>query len=485
MEYESVIGLEIHAELNTESKMFCGCGTHFGEAPNTQTCPVCLGLPGSLPVANAKAIEYVIKSGLAVGCGINLYSIFHRKNYFYPDMPKDYQISQYDQPLCINGFIDLDMNDYQTRIGITRIHLEEDTGKLIHIGGAGRIAGAKYSLVDFNRAGVPLMEIVSEPDIRTPEEAKAYAQKLRAVLITLGVSDCSMEKGSMRVDANISIRPKGSTGLGVKTELKNLNSFRSLQRALAYEIERQAKALNEGKPEEIVQETRHWDEAKGATSTLRTKEYAHDYRYFPDPDLVPMEFDIAYIDFLRSQLPELPNERKQRFIKEYGLPVHEANLLTESKAMGDFFEETAKLYKGDPKAVANWMLGDMSYYLNTEGLEIDETAVTPKHLAELLKLIDKGVISGKIAKEIFPEMFETGKLPQVIVEEKGMTQISDEAEISKIIDMVLEENTSTVEEYRAGKDKAFGFLIGQAMRLTRGRGNPQLINRLLREKLQA
>lgn len=485
MEYESVIGLEIHVELATESKMFCSCSTLFGEAPNTQTCPVCLGMPGSLPVANAKAVEYVIKSGLALGCDINLYSLFHRKNYFYPDMPKNYQISQYDQPLCVNGHIHLDMDDYQTRIGITRIHLEEDTGKLIHVGGAGRIAGAEYSLVDFNRAGVPLMEIVSEPDIRTPEEAKAYAQKLRAILLSLGVSDVSMEKGSMRVDANVSVRPRGSTDLGIKTELKNLNSFRSLQRGLAYEIERQIRALKEGRPEEIVQETRHWDESRGVTSTLRTKEYAHDYRYFPDPDLVPMEFTVEYIDHLRSQLPELPDERKQRFIVDYSLPVHDASLLTSSKAMADFFEETVKLYKGDPKAVANWMLGDMSYYLNTEGLEIDETAVTPKHLAELLKLIDKGVISGKIAKEIFPEMFETGKLPQVIVEEKGMTQISDEGEIARIIDLVLEENASAVEEYRSGKERAFGFLVGQAMRLTRGRGNPQLINKILREKLQS
>jgi aspartyl-tRNA(Asn)/glutamyl-tRNA(Gln) amidotransferase subunit B len=482
MEYESVIGLEIHVELDTESKMFCACSTRFGERPNTQTCPVCLGMPGSLPVPNKKAIEYVIRSGLAIGCEISLYSQFHRKNYFYPDMPKDYQISQYDKPLCLGGHVDLDMDTYETRIGVTRIHLEEDTGKLIHVGGAGRIAGAEYSLVDFNRAGVPLMEIVSEPDITTPEEAKAYAQKLRAILISLGVSDCNMEKGSMRVDANASIRPKGATELGVKTELKNLNSFRSLLRALAFEIERQKKAIAEGEP--IVQETRHWDESKGVTSTLRTKEYAHDYRYFPDPDLVPVEFEIVWIEGLRATLPELPDERKQRFMAQYGLPPHDANLLTESKAIGDFFEETVALYKGDPKAISNWILGDIMYYLNTESLEIDETAVTPKHVAELLKLIDQGTISGKIAKEIFPEMFDSGKLPHVIVEEKGITQISDESEIEKIIDMVLEENASAVREYHEGKERAFGFLVGQAMRLTKGRGNPQLINRLLREKLQ-
>ncbi|MBE0447005.1 MAG: Asp-tRNA(Asn)/Glu-tRNA(Gln) amidotransferase subunit GatB [Actinobacteria bacterium] len=481
MEYESVIGLEIHVELDTESKMFCNCSTRFGEEPNTQTCPVCLGLPGSLPVANEKAIEYVIKSGLAIGCDISLYSQFHRKNYFYPDMPKNYQISQYDLPLCINGHVDLDMDDYETRIGVTRIHLEEDTGKLIHVGGAGRIAGAEYSLVDFNRAGVPLMEIVSEPDIRTPEEAKVYAQKLRAILISLGVSDCSMEKGSMRVDANVSIRPKGSTEFGVKTELKNLNSFRSLQRALTYEIERQKKALEEG--EVIVQETRHWDESKNRTSILRTKEYAHDYRYFPDPDLVPMQFDSSWIESLKAEIPELPDERKQRFIRRFGLPAHDANLLTATKAMGDFFEEAVSIYAGDPKAISNWILGDLSYYLNTENLEIDESAITPKHIVEMLKLIDNGTISGKIAKEIFPEMFETGKMPQAIVEERGMTQISGEDEIAKIIDTVLAENAAVVQEYREGKERAFGFLVGQAMRLTKGRANPQLVNKLLREKL--
>lgn len=482
MEFESVIGLEIHVELDTESKMFCGCSTRFGEEPNTQTCPVCLGMPGSLPVANKKAVEYVIRSGLAVGCDISLYSQFHRKNYFYPDMPKDYQISQYDMPLCLSGQVELDMDDYKTMIGITRIHLEEDTGKLIHVGGAGRIAGADYSLVDFNRAGVPLMEIVSEPDIRTPEEARAYAQKLRAILITLGVSDCSMEKGSMRVDANASIRPKGQAEFGVKTELKNLNSFRSLQRALAYEIERQKRAIEDGEP--IVQETRHWDEAKGITSTLRSKEYAHDYRYFPDPDLVPMEFKASWIEELHYQLPELPDQRMQRFIREYALPAHDAHLLADNKAMGDFFEEAVSLYRGDAKAVSNWLLGDIAAYLNTENVEIDEVAVTPKHLSELLKLIDKGTISGKIAKEVLAEMFEVGKLPQVIVEEKGMTQVSDEAEIARIIDLVLEENAAAVAEFKEGKERAFGFLVGQAMRLTKGRGNPQMINKLLRDKLQ-
>jgi aspartyl-tRNA(Asn)/glutamyl-tRNA(Gln) amidotransferase subunit B len=390
-------------------------------------------------------------------------------------MPKNYQITQYDKPSTINGFVEFEFKGGISRVRITRAHLEEDVGKNFHF--------ERNSGVDFNRAGVPLMEIVSEPDIRTPEEAKAYAQKLRAILVTLGVSDCNMDKGSMRVDANVSIRPKGQVEFGTKSELKNLNSFRSLQRALAFEIERQTKALVEGRPEELIQETRHWDESKGMTSSLRSKEYAHDYRYFTDPDLVPMEFQTVWVESLRAKLPELPDQRKERIMRSYDVPEYDANLLTETKAMADFFEEAVKLYGGEPKAVGNWMLGDILFYLNAEGLEIDEVAVTPKHLAELIKLIDKGIISGKIAKEIFPEMFETGKLPHVIVEEKGMTQISGEDEISKIIDMVLEENPAVVQEYREGKDRAFGFLVGQAMRLTKGRGNPQLINKLLRDKL--
>ncbi|MBS3910210.1 MAG: Asp-tRNA(Asn)/Glu-tRNA(Gln) amidotransferase subunit GatB [Actinobacteria bacterium] len=481
MEFESVIGLEIHVELDTESKMFCGCGTRFGEAPNTQTCPVCLGMPGSLPVPNKKAVEYVIRTGLAIFCDISLFSQFHRKNYFYPDMPKNYQISQYDTPLCIDGHVDLEMEDYATTIGVTRIHLEEDTGKLLHIGGAGRIAGADYSQVDFNRAGVPLMEIVSEPDIRTPEEAKAYAQKLRAVLVSLGVSDCNMDQGSMRVDANISLRPVGQEEFGVKAELKNLNSFRSLQRGLAYEIERQTKALENG--EAIVQETRHWDETKNTTSTLRTKEYAHDYRYFPDPDLVPMEFDPEWIEGLRAELPELPDERKERYMSDFGLPAHDANLLVETKATGDFFEAAAALYGGDAKIISNWILGDLTYYLNAENVEIDASEIKPAHLVEMVELIDDGTISGKIAKEIFSEMFKTGKLPKAIVEEKGMTQISGEDEIAKIVDDVIAQNPDAVREFHDGKERAFGFLVGQAMRLTKGRGNPGLINKLLKERL--
>lgn len=482
MEYEAIIGLEIHVELLTESKMFCSSTTRFGEEPNTQVCPVCLGLPGTLPVINKKAVEYVIKAGLALNCDIALFSQFHRKNYFYPDMPKNYQISQYDLPLASGGYVEVDMEaeGYLTTVGITRVHLEEDTGKLIHVGGAGRIAGAEYSLVDFNRAGIPLMEIVTEPDIRTPAEAKAFGQKLRAIILSLGISDASMERGSMRLDVNCSVRPKGSETFGVKTEIKNLNSFRSLERALAYEINRQIEALELG--ERVVQETRHFDEAWGRTSSLRTKEYAHDYRYFPDPDLVPMEIDPAWIEEIAATLPELPDDKKKRFMEQYALPSHDATLLTASKATADFFEEAVSL-GADPKAASNWINVELSSYLNAENLEIDECAVTPKHIAELVKMIDAGKISGKIAKDVFPEMFETGKLPSVIVEERGLIQISDEAEIGRIVEAVIEENPKSVEDYRAGKHQALGFLVGQVMRLTKGRANPALVNKLLRDRL--
>ncbi len=480
MEYEVVIGLEIHVELLTESKMFCGCSTLFGEDPNTQTCPVCLGLPGSLPVINKKAIEYTAKTGLALNSKIATFSQFYRKNYFYPDMVKNYQISQYDFPICSGGSVEVDMDDYVREVGITRVHLEEDTGKLVHKGGVGRIAGADYSLVDFNRSGVTLMEIVTEPDIRSPEEARAFVQKLKSILEHLNVSDCNMEQGSLRCDANVSIRPIGMEKFGVKTEVKNMNSFKALQKALAYEVERQEKILEDGG--KIEQETRHWDADKNITTSLRTKEYAHDYRYFPEPDLVPMELSPAWIKEIDATLPELPDARKKRFESKYKLPAHDASVLTSSKAMGDFFEECLESYK-DPKKVSNWIMGELSKHLNAANLEIDECAVTPKHLVQLLKLIDDGTISGKIAKGVFEEMFETGKLPKVIVEEKGLTQISDEENIAKIVDLVLEENKEAVTDFKEGKEKALGFLVGQVMRLTKGRANPGLVNKLLIEKL--
>jgi len=480
MAYEVVIGLEIHVELLTESKMFCGSPTLFGEDPNTQTCPICLGLPGSLPVINKKAVEYTIKTGLALDSEIAGFSQFYRKNYFYPDMSKNYQISQYDFPLCSGGLVQVDMGDYTREIGITRVHLEEDTGKLIHKGGAGRIAGADYSIVDFNRCGVPLMEIVSEPDIRSPEEAKAFLQKLKSILEHLAVSDCNMEQGSLRCDANISMRPEGNSKLGVKTEVKNMNSFKALQKALAYEIERQQQVLEEGG--KIEQETRHWDTEKNITTSLRTKEYAHDYRYFPEPDLVPMEINPVWIKEIESTLPELPDSRRKRFEEEYLLPPYDAGVLTSSKAMGDFFEECLENYK-DAKNLSNWIMGEFSKHLNAENLEIDECAVTPRHLVQLLRLIDDGTISRKIAKNVFEEMFETGKLPGIIIEDKGLTQISDEDDIAKIVDLVLEENQEAVEDYKAGKGKAVGFLVGQVMRLTKGRANPGLVNKLLSDKL--
>ncbi len=475
-----VIGLEIHVELHTESKMFCGCSTFFGEEPNTQTCPVCLGLPGSLPVINRKAIDYTIKSGLALNSDIATISQFDRKNYFYPDMSKNYQISQFDFPLCSGGFVEIDMDDYVRKVILTRIHLEEDTGKLVHIGGAGRIAGADYSLVDFNRCGVPLMEIVTEPDIRSPEEARVFMRKLKSILEHLEVSDCNMEQGSLRCDANISIRPEGAKELGVKTEVKNMNSFKALQKALAYEMERQERTLTAGGT--IEQETRHWDTEKNLTMSLRTKEHAHDYRYFTEPDLVSMELSSLLIEEIKATLPELPDARRVRLKREYKLPAHDAGVLISSKATGDFFEECMGTYN-DAKKVCNWIMGELSMHLNAADLEIDECAVTPKHVVQLLKLMDEGTISGKIAKSVFEEMFETGKLPKIIVEEKGLTQISDEEDIAKIVDLVLGENPSVVDDYKAGKDKAMGFMVGQVMRLTKGRANPGLVNKLLRERL--
>lgn len=481
MDYEVVIGLEIHVELNTESKMFCGCSARvFGEEPNTFTCPVCLGFPGSLPVPNEKAIEFTAKIGLALNCNVAEYTKFDRKNYFYPDMPKDYQISQYDLPICYGGYVNVEMDDYVRRVGITRVHLEEDTGKLTHVGESGRIGGADYSLVDFNRAGVPLVEVVTEPDIRTPDEAKAFAQKLKNIIEHLGVSDCDMEEGSLRCDANVSLRPKGAKEFGTKSEVKNMNSFRAIQRALAYEIERHREVLEAG--ERIVQETRHWDAAKNVTMSLRSKEEAHDYRYFPEPDLVPMELSKNWIADLRKTLPELPDAKKKRFMETYKLSAYDAEFLTSSKATGDYFEECVRVYN-DAKKISNLIMGELSMHLNATNLKIEESAVTPKHLVQLLKLIDDGQISGKMAKDVFKEMFETGKLPKIIVEEKGLVQISDEEEIEKIVDMVLEENQKVVEEFKSGKDRAFGFLVGQIMRLTKGRANPRLVNKILRKKL--
>jgi len=472
-EYEAVIGLEVHAELLTDSKMFCGCPNEFAGEPNSRTCPICLGLPGCLPVANRKAVEYVVRTALALNCTVSPYSIFHRKNYFYPDMVKNYQISQYDFPIGRNGYVDITVNGQTKRIGIRRVHLEEDTGKLIH-------AGGNESLVDYNRSGVPLMEIVSEADIRSAEEAREYLLRLRAVLTYLGVSDGKMEEGHMRCEPNISIRPKGTEKFGTRTELKNLNSFRAVYRALDYEIRRQKEVLEEGG--KIIHETRRWDDERGVTAVMRTKEYEQEYRYFPEPDLVPMYFSPEFIEEQRKALPELPDQVKARFISEYGLPAYDAEILTSTRDMAKFFEDTVAAFP-EPKTVSNWIMGDFSRLLNAAGIEIAESKVKPSDLARLLQLISEGTISGKIAKTVFDEMFASGKNPDEVVKSKGMTQISGEQDLVPIVCQVLDENPDVVAKIKAGDEKPLGFLVGQVMKYTQGRANPPLVNKLLRQEL--
>jgi aspartyl-tRNA(Asn)/glutamyl-tRNA(Gln) amidotransferase subunit B len=475
MQYEAVIGLEIHAQLLTESKMFCGCPTKFGAEPNTQTCPVCVGLPGVLPVINKRAIEYVVKTGLALNCEITQYSRFARKNYFYPDLPKGYQISQYELPLCRGGYLEIALNGRRKKIRLTRIHLEEDAGKNIHEGG-------DYSLVDLNRAGVPLMEIVTEPDIRSAQEAAEFMRRLRMILRYLGVCDGNMEQGSLRCDANVSVRPAGQEGFGVKTEIKNMNSFKFIEKALEYEINRQIRLLSKG--EKIVQETRLWDAKRGITESMRSKEEAHDYRYFPEPDLMPVEIDEGWLNEIRAQIVELPDARMERFIKEYNLPEDDARLLTEERAMADWFEEAVRL-GGHPKTVANWMMGELLRLLNKDGIQIEDSKVKPAQLVGLLSLIDRDVISGKIAKTVFEEMYQTGREAEVIVKEKGLLQITDTEEIERIVEDILNNNPKEVERFRAGEQKLLGFFVGQVMKATKGKANPRIVNELLRKKLSA
>ena len=475
---ETVIGLEVHVELSTESKAFCRCSTAFGAEPNTQVCPVCLGLPGALPVLNKRVLEYAIKTGLALNCSIASQSKFDRKNYFYPDLPKAYQLSQFDQPIAYDGYVDITVDGQARRIGVKRVHMEEDAGKLIHTGDD--IATATSSLVDLNRAGVPLIEIVTEPDIRSPEEARLYLTKLKTIIQYLGVSDCKMEEGSLRCDANLSVRPRGSNKLGTKSEIKNMNSFRAVFRGLSFEEERQKEAFLAG--EEIVQETRHWDESRGITVGMRSKEEAQDYRYFPDPDLPPLAIDPTWVEDIRADLPELPDVRVARFIKEYGLPDYDAEVLTTSQRVADFYDDCVRLH-ADPKAVSNWIMSEVLRLLNAEGKELDETPLTPEHVTKVLKLMDEGVISGRIAKDVFEETFHTGRDPEEIVKERGLVQISDEDELGRIVAEVLEANPNVVEDYRNGKDKALGYLIGQVMKATRGKANPQMVNRLFKEKL--
>jgi aspartyl-tRNA(Asn)/glutamyl-tRNA(Gln) amidotransferase subunit B len=474
MEYEPVIGLEVHAQLLTVSKIFCGCSTRFGAAPNSHTCPVCLGMPGVLPVLNKKVVEYAMKMALATRCTINATCNFARKNYFYPDLPKGYQISQYAQPLAEHGQIEIEMNGGKKVIGITRIHMEEDAGKLIH----DEYNPASY--VDLNRTGVPLIEIVSEPDIRGAEEAAAYLKRLHEMLVYLEICDGNMEEGSFRCDANVSLRPKGETAFGTRTELKNMNSFRNVQRALEYEIKRQQYILEGGGA--IVQETRLWDDTQGVTNSMRGKEEAHDYRYFPDPDLVSLAVDEAWIGEMKESLPELPLEKRERFVRDYQIPAYDAGVLTSSRALADYFEEVVRL-SGKPKAASNWVMVDILKFLNEDRREIKDCPILPESLARLIRLIGDGTISGKMAKDVIGEMYKTGKSPKAIIEEKGMVQITDEDTLKKVIAGVIEANPNQLSQYRGGKDKLFGYFVGQVMKATQGKANPQLINEFLKKML--
>ncbi|HUL37689.1 MAG TPA: Asp-tRNA(Asn)/Glu-tRNA(Gln) amidotransferase subunit GatB [Thermodesulfobacteriota bacterium] len=478
MEYEPVIGLEVHAQLETRSKIFCGCSTTFGEQPNTQTCPVCTGQPGSLPVVNRKAVEFAIKLGLATSCRIAPFCLFARKNYFYPDLPKGYQISMYEYPLAEEGFIEIVVNGQKKRIQIIRIHMEEDAGKLKH----GETPETEsFSYVDFNRTGVPLVEIVSGPDIRSPEEAGDYLRKLRGILQYLEICTGDMEKGTFRCDANVSIRPKGQKEFGTRTELKNMNSFRHVEKALEYEIKRQIAVAEDGK--DVVQETRLWDVDQGVTISMRGKEEAHDYRYFPDPDLVPLRIDEKWVEEIRKSLPELPDEKKERFVRQYEIPEYDAEILTSTRAMATYYEECVRLFP-EPKTVSNWMMGDLLRELKRDEREIDQCPVNPQHLVEMLEMIKEGTISGKIAKDLLGEMYRTGERPGKIVRDKGWVQIVDEGEIEKAIERAMEGNPKQVEDYRKGKEKLFGFFVGEVMKQTNGKANPKVVNELLRKKLK-
>jgi len=474
MEFEAIIGLEVHAQLLTETKIFCGCSAKFGATPNSHTCPVCLGMPGVLPVLNKKVLEYAMKMALATNCVINKTCEFARKNYFYPDLPKGYQISQYAHPLAEHGFVIVETDGRRKKIGITRIHMEEDAGKLLHD------EHNPVSYVDLNRTGVPLIEIVSEPDIRSPEEAAEYLKRLHEILVYLEICDGNMEEGSFRCDANVSVRPMGQKEYGTRTELKNMNSFRNVQRALEYEIKRQIYLVENGQT--VIQETRLWDDAQGATNSMRGKEEAHDYRYFPDPDLVPIVIDDAWIDAVKNSLPELPIAKRERFIRDYQLPAYDAGVLTADKALADYFEDVARRCQ-KPKAASNWIMGDVLRFLNEEKRDIRACPIQPEDLAEMIKLIDEGTISGKMAKDIVEEMYRAGKPPQTIIREKGLVQITDEAELTKTIAVILEKHPDQVAEYRGGKEKVFGFFVGQVMKATQGKANPKLVNELLKKML--
>ena len=473
--YEVIIGLEVHAELSTKTKIFCSCPTKFGAAPNTQTCPICMAMPGTLPVLNEKVVEYAVKAGLATNCEISRNSKNDRKNYFYPDLPKAYQISQYDQPLCEHGYVEIDTKEGKKKIRLTRIHIEEDAGKLNH----DEFAGG--SLVDLNRAGVPLIEIVSEPDLRSSEEAEEYLRKLKSILEYIEVSDCKMQEGSYRADVNVSVRKKGDPKLGTRTEMKNMNSFRSITRGIEYEIDRQIDVIEEGG--EVEQETLRWDDVSGKTFPMRDKEDAQDYRYFPDPDLVAIKLSEEYIENIKKSLPELPESRKERYLKEYGLSEKDANIITASKYLSDLFEGAIKVCN-NAKAVNNWIISDISRILNETEMEPIEIPFDSNQLGKLVILIDKGTISSSIGKKVLEELFENPRDPEKIIKEKGWIQISDEGAIKEVVLKVLEANPQSVADYKGGKDKALGFLVGQAMKETKGKANPQMLNKMFLEELK-
>ncbi|MBM7692700.1 aspartyl-tRNA(Asn)/glutamyl-tRNA(Gln) amidotransferase subunit B [Peribacillus deserti] len=474
MSFDTVIGLEVHVELKTNSKIFSASPNHFGAEPNTNTSVIDLGYPGVLPVLNKKAVEYAMKAAMALNCEVAEYTKFDRKNYFYPDNPKAYQISQFDKPIGENGWIEIEVNGTKKKIGITRIHMEEDAGKLTHTGDG-------YSLVDYNRQGTPLVEIVSEPDISSPEEAYAYLEKLKSIIQYTGVSDCKMEEGSLRCDANISLKPAGQKEFGTKTELKNLNSFNFVKKGLEFEEKRQAEVLLAGGV--IDQETRRFDEATGKTLLMRVKEGSDDYRYFPEPDLVPVVIDEDWKARIRAEIPELPDERKKRYTEEFGLPAYDAAVLTVTKEMADFFE-AAVAAGADPKQASNWIMGEVSAYLNAEGKELHDTALTPESLAGLIRLIENGTISSKIAKQVFKDLIEEGGNAEEIVKAKGLVQISDEGTLRQIINESLDNNPQSIEDFKNGKQKAIGFLVGQIMKATKGQANPPLVNKLLVEEIQ-
>lgn len=480
MEFETIIGFEVHCELSTDTKVFCGCSTRFGQAPNTQTCPVCLGMPGSLPVLNKKAFEYALRTAVALNCEVNRETFFERKNYYYPDLPKNYQISQLRKNLGEGGYLEIVLKDgSRKKVRMHNIHLEEDAGKNVH---PEMMGAEEYSLVDLNRAGTPLLEIVSEPDIRTAEEAEAYMRALKNLLQYIEVSDCNMHEGRLRFELNISHRPKGDKNLpSFRSEIKNLGSIKTVLKCIEHEYKRQTRALKKGQP--LSQDTRLWDEAKGRTESMRSKEEAHDYRYFPEPDLVDIEVDDAWLESIKASLPELPDAKLSRFISQYQLPEYDAVILTASRPLADYYEEAVSAHS-NTKAISNWIMTDLLRELSDRELEPSESPISPRHLAEMVQLIDDGKISGKIAKKVFAEMLESGKAPGAIVEEKGLVQVKDTGQLENWVDEAIAANPGPADDFRNGKDKAIGFLVGQIMKASRGKANPQMINDMLRNKLR-